>query len=1052
MPTRKSKIERLYAKFQDPPKEFSPAPLFFLNQNMDPKITEGILRELVDKGVKGVVLHPRTGLTVKFASNEFWENLTAIVKCAKKLGMVVWLYDDYNWPSGTAAGRVILEKPDFAASGLVFRYGTNIKKWEKFIGAYSIKKESFKSLGSITKGKKSLLVTSRRMNDSNFSQSGAPWFLTESWGTLDLMNPDATDHFIKIVYSKFEKHLKKYFGNPIVGVFTDEPEHYRSFPWTDSFLGYFINKFGYDIVDYLPSLIHDLGDFRKVRRDYYSLVSELTRNSYYKKLRLWAEQNGLLFTGHLGEEDFPEKFPHSHGNPYSALSEMHIPGTDYLGAGHGYMGNQTLSGFPNFNPKLASAAARTKESGRALCEIWGGSTWGHGPRTLKKSIDWSATLGINLFVPHAVHTSIMGLRKRDFPPSHFVQQPFWNDYKIFADYISRVSLMASIPKRVTKTLLLFPITSLWIDTTGLGILTKRGTEIINNIKEITDKLLRNQKDFDYLFEEDIENKAAQIVPGKITVGSYGYDTLIVPEVDHMTRITQDFITVAKKNGINTIGMVDSFRNTKSDMGDSKTNSGRKKSIPKNVDSLIDHLKSIDLPVPSMEGKHSSNFVSQQREYGTSDIYFFSYLGEKKFQGTLTVKEGVALETWEREPGETFGIADFDIVKDGIRFEVSFEPGESKIFVVHIDNSNAKKGVPFLTEKKVGTLFLPSKWETIYNQANMMRIDNWQVIKSSISPKYPSLKKLWNDERYRFDTKLTISAIRVLVDTLKPIIGIEKRIKYIPFKSMEKDFKLTDIASEALAIKTKGIGLYQKFDLIKSAALYVGIPLTISMPPPGSEYEIVSYFTVDHIPDNISLVWEDIGEPIEIYINGQLVSDNPESCFLWDISNRKTNLKDFLRKGKNRIGIKSRQPDFPTLPPALHGIEPVVITGDFRVKKNSITRRKRTTTTLSWGKRGTGNYSGTVTFRCVFKFPKRFFGKRGVLDLGDVRETARVILNSKEVGVKLWPPYRFDVTDYLIEGENTLEISVSNTAENLLGVPIPSGIIRGPKLSFYKPSF
>ncbi|MBN1572613.1 MAG: hypothetical protein JW984_05380 [Deltaproteobacteria bacterium] len=1052
MTKSENKIESLYARFENPPGEFSPVPFLFLNLNMDLKTTESIFKELIDKGIMGVVLHPRTGLTVKFASDEFWRRLVAIVNKAKELGMTVWLYDDYNWPSGTAAGRVIQEKPDFAASGLVFRYGKSVEKWEELIGAYSIKKDVFKYSSDIPKGKKSLLVTARRMTDSNFCQTGAPWFISSNWGALDLMNPDATDHFIGIVYSGFEKHLKKYFGNPIVGVFTDEPEHYRSFPWTKTFAGHFTNSFGYDIVGYLPSLIKDVGDFRKVRRDYYSLVTELTRKSYYERLRLWAERNGLLLTGHLGEEDFLEKFPHSHGSPYSVLNEMHVPGTDYLGAGHGYIKDEILSGFPNFNPKLVSAAARTKKSGRILCEIWGGSGWGYGPRSLKGSIDWGAALGINLFVPHAVHTSLMGLRKRDFPPSHFVQQPFWRYYKIFADYISRVSLITSTARRATKALLLFPITSLWHETTGMGILTKKGAEFINGIKEITDNLIRDQRNFDYLFEEDIESETTKIAPGIVFVGKSIYDTIIVPEVDRITKPTEDFLTNAEENGIRVIYMGGPSRFEKNDRDEDDLTNSIKKTAIRSIDDLIDYLKLVNVTSPVIEGKNSTDFVSRQMCYGQSDIYFFAYLGVERFKGTLTVRERGIPELWNPETGERYGIADFELVKKGLKFKIEFEPGESKFYVIHDDITNSKKGRQFFPEKKIGEQFLPRKWEVLYKKDNMMRIDNWRLIRSSILPSFPNLHKLWSDDRYGFRTKLSICAIRLLIEALEPFIGLRSRIRYAPFKSMDKDFKLTDIAAKLFGIETRGLGLYQKFDLIKDAAMYLGVPLTISMPPPGSEYEIVSYFLVDHIPDKIHLVWEDNGEPTEIYINGQLISDDSEPFFLWDRSNRRANLKNYLRRGKNRIGIKSRQPGFPTIPPILHGIEPIVITGNFRVSKNSITRTKNRTTTLYWGEKGTGNYSGTVAFRCELKIPKRFNGMKGILDLGDVRETVRVVLNGERVDVKLWPPYRFDVTDYIIEGVNSLEICVSNTAENLLGTPILSGIVGDPKLTFYGQKF
>ncbi|MBQ8552513.1 MAG: hypothetical protein IJ428_06845 [Clostridia bacterium] len=68
---------------------------------------------------------------------------------------------------------------------------------------------------------------------------------------------------------------------------------------------------------------------------------------------------------------------------------------------------------------------------------------------------------------------------------------------------------------------------------------------------------------------------------------------------------------------------------------------------------------------------------------------------------------------------------------------------------------------------------------------------------------------------------------------------------------------------------------------------------------------------------------------------------------------------------------------------------------------------------------TGNmrYTAKIELSC---------GKRVVLDLGEVGQTAEVKLNGKPVGVRIYPPYRFDVTEAVRNGENELEVVVANT--------------------------
>jgi len=93
---------------------------------------------------------------------------------------------------------------------------------------------------------------------------------------------------------------------------------------------------------------------------------------------------------------------------------------------------------------------------------------------------------------------------------------------------------------------------------------------------------------------------------------------------------------------------------------------------------------------------------------------------------------------------------------------------------------------------------------------------------------------------------------------------------------------------------------------------------------------------------------------------------------------------------------------------------------------------------SWtdsGEPGTRFYSGTATYRKTFKTSEAFSAQadniRLMLDLGVVRETARVYLNGRELGISSFVPHTFDVTDILRSGENHLAVEVANTWLNRL---------------------
>ena len=59
------------------------------------------------------------------------------------------------------------------------------------------------------------------------------------------------------------------------------------------------------------------------------------------------------------------------------------------------------------------------------------------------------------------------------------------------------------------------------------------------------------------------------------------------------------------------------------------------------------------------------------------------------------------------------------------------------------------------------------------------------------------------------------------------------------------------------------------------------------------------------------------------------------------------------------------------------------------------------------------------------------GQRCYLDLGTVKDTARVRLNGKDLGVVWCPPWRVEITGAAKPGENALEIAVVNLWPNRL---------------------
>ena len=76
-----------------------------------------------------------------------------------------------------------------------------------------------------------------------------------------------------------------------------------------------------------------------------------------------------------------------------------------------------------------------------------------------------------------------------------------------------------------------------------------------------------------------------------------------------------------------------------------------------------------------------------------------------------------------------------------------------------------------------------------------------------------------------------------------------------------------------------------------------------------------------------------------------------------------------------------------------------------------------------------NYSGGAWYRKRVSLSEYPAHGKIEIDLGKVVATAEVRVNGKVAGIRVAPPWRLDVTDYLRPGNNLIEILVFNTLAN-----------------------
>ncbi len=434
--------EKLLKEILQPDREFTPIPFWFFNDAFEEEKVKNQLTDYVEKGVNGIVLHPRIGVPkeMPYLSEEYFRAVRFIVKTAAELGMKVVLYDEGMYPSGSAHGMVVQANPEYASKGIVLLEEEKAK--EKLAA-----EKNAQVIAALPDGRKIVYgFSGGTIRGIHFGeddgQPGAP-------KAADILNPDAVDEFIRLTHDKYYEELKEYFGTTVIAFFTDEPSalgrnsgRYKS--WAMG-MEKEIAAAGGKLED-LEGLFIKTGKTVAGREDiaehvenrtvilYRQLIKKKLREIFYARLSDWCEKHGIALMGHPAES-----------NDIEEELYFHIPGQDLIMR---RVAPETggLREFDSVQAKLSADIARHLGRRRNANECFGVCyrnriPWYMTAGDMKWYIDWLGLRGVNLYVPHAFYYSVAGERKGERPPDVGPNNIWWKHYRRFSDYMKRLSYL-----------------------------------------------------------------------------------------------------------------------------------------------------------------------------------------------------------------------------------------------------------------------------------------------------------------------------------------------------------------------------------------------------------------------------------------------------------------------------------------------------------------------------------------------------------------------------------------------------------------------------------
>lgn len=971
-------VRRLFA---DPPREYATAPLWVWNDDLTEAQIRDTLRDLAGQRVKQVFVHPRPGLMTPYLSADWFRLWRVALDEAERLDMNVWIYDENSYPSGFAGGWVPELMPESRGLGLELKTTEAPPGWTtNTVAVFRVEGERVEEISEAIKagaapaagaaGGRYVAATIRRAGDS-------PWHGNRCY--VNLLTRGVTEKFIEVTFEAYKRELGSHFGRRIPGIFTDEPNIRPAggFPWCADLPEEFEKRWGYSLLKSLPSLELEVGEWRRVRHNYFATLNDLFIERWAKPCYEWCTKNRLEFTGHYWDHEWPHCLGVPNNMAMAAWQQR--PGIDTL---MNQYAEHTHAQFGNvrFCREISSIANQLGRK-RTLVECYGAGGWDLRFEDMKRIGDWLGVLGINTFDEHLSYITLRGARKRDHPQSFSYHEPWWEAYHVSASYLTRLSCALSQGEQINRILVIEPTTTAWMYQGNEARLRELGDAFFKFLLELE----AAQIEYD-LGDEDVIARfgrpgGAQVVGtgpagsggakwSELVIGQRNYHTVVFPpRTENVNRATKDLLDqiVCRQWGrpSNAVDGRAVAGIEGRDWNDPNLSPERE------TRHLIEEhlLRGADgIAIRRIEKDPGILFHHRRRLDDGETLFLVNTSIERRSQGTvLTPFKGV--EQWNLDTGAVEPYP-FTPVERGASARFDLPPSGSLLL--------------FLTDRPVSTG--PFLAETVTEVA-----------------------ALGETEIQRLEPNV------LTLDYVDIAVGGEARTDQYVY------------AANQFAWRQNGTS----FNPWDSAVQFKDQLITRTFPA-ESGFEAAYHFTIEgEVPSDLAIAIER-PDLYTIACNGQPVRARRGSWWL-DKSFGRLDIAAAARTGTNTVTLTARPFT------VYHELEAAYVLGDFSLEPSARgwslvppePLRLAAKPEGGWDRQGLPFYSAAVAYRQRYRVDRKATAYRVGLS-GWYGSVAQVRVNGDLAGYIAAPPWELDVTRDLVVGENTIEVAVIGTLKNTLG--------------------
>ncbi|MBR5871484.1 MAG: hypothetical protein IKZ09_10670, partial [Clostridia bacterium] len=440
---------------------------------------------------------------------------------AKEKGMYTWLYNEGGFPSGFAGGLVREADPSLGIRAIGAR--------NRALAADEPYVPSGDALAAY-------LGDERIMAGQTFAEAVTVTEYADVEG--DAPRCTRTDNasrrnvelFLQLTHEKLKSRFGDAMGTDVTLVFDDEA---FMGTWTPGLDKLFSDKYGYDMLDYLPYIARRAAPQTEAQAravsDYHMLCGELVRDNYFLPMKEWLNAHNMKSVGHLDNENAMKHIFNRYGDSMELFRSFDIPGVDVIWSQITYPHPDGKcckdrpydrdNGNFEFFPRLASSAAHQCGHSAALSESFAVYGSHVTPEEMRFVVNFQAVRGISLFnfmVISLDRSSAMCLQYRpNFNPTN----PGMDTLHAINDYTARLSAILQNSTPDVTTALYYPYRT-------VGACGKWGEEASRTFVDLGHALEDAGVAFDIIDEALVRD--AVLDNGALLYNGVRYENVFVP--------------------------------------------------------------------------------------------------------------------------------------------------------------------------------------------------------------------------------------------------------------------------------------------------------------------------------------------------------------------------------------------------------------------------------------------------------------------------------------------------------------------------------------------